>query len=211
MWDPSSPTRDQTCVLCSGSSESQPLNCQGRPRKSIFYSHIQPHKSIYTQSFGRTIVIILNSTRHHYYYSFKLLVVFYIFTHAFTFSSAFHSFLHFHFLVWELFPLAWNFLLVFLLLWTSGVRVCLFMSLCESDFTSLFLKDIFPRHWILFSFLKYLFFWPCQVLVVAHGIFVVASGILSCSIRTPFFFFKRNKVNSFIYDTIYSPFSLSIF
>ena len=35
MWDLSSPTRDGTCTLCSGSTESQPLDLQGSPLNSI--------------------------------------------------------------------------------------------------------------------------------------------------------------------------------
>ena len=31
MWDLSSPTRDRTRAPCSGSAESQPLDCQGIP------------------------------------------------------------------------------------------------------------------------------------------------------------------------------------
>ena len=32
MWDPSSPTRDQTCTPCGESTESQPLDFQGSHR-----------------------------------------------------------------------------------------------------------------------------------------------------------------------------------
>jgi len=31
MWNLISPTSDGTCSLCSGSAESQPLDCQGIP------------------------------------------------------------------------------------------------------------------------------------------------------------------------------------
>ena len=37
MWDLSSPTRDGTCTLCSGSTESQPLDLQGSPSLIVFW------------------------------------------------------------------------------------------------------------------------------------------------------------------------------
>ena len=36
MWDLSSPTRDQSCVPCIGSTQSQPLDCQGSPGGYVF-------------------------------------------------------------------------------------------------------------------------------------------------------------------------------
>ena len=39
------------------------------------------------------------------------------------------------------------------------------------------------RFWIHFFFNIYLFIWLHQVLVVARGIFVVACGIFTCSMR----------------------------
>ena len=45
MWDPSSRTRDRTCVPWTGSSESWPLDCQGSPKVRIsfcFLSFLSP-------------------------------------------------------------------------------------------------------------------------------------------------------------------------
>ena len=36
VWDLSSPTRDRICTHCIGSTESQPLDCQGSPRLKGF-------------------------------------------------------------------------------------------------------------------------------------------------------------------------------
>ena len=38
LWDPSSPTRNQTCPVCSGSSESHLLDLQGSPLQTFLSS-----------------------------------------------------------------------------------------------------------------------------------------------------------------------------
>ena len=40
MQDLCSPTRDQTCTPCSGSVESQPLDCQGSPTDALTCRHV---------------------------------------------------------------------------------------------------------------------------------------------------------------------------
>ena len=36
MWDLSSPTRDQICTPCIGSTKPQPLDCHGSPLPTVF-------------------------------------------------------------------------------------------------------------------------------------------------------------------------------
>ena len=40
LWDPSSPTRNQTCPVCSGSSESHLLDLQGSPLQTFLSSRM---------------------------------------------------------------------------------------------------------------------------------------------------------------------------
>ena len=40
LWDPSSPTRNQTCLVCSGSSESHLLDLQGSPLQTFLNSRM---------------------------------------------------------------------------------------------------------------------------------------------------------------------------
>ena len=52
MWDLSSPIRDGTCVPCSGSTESQPLDRQGSPIFPYFENGFQFNKPILGETMG---------------------------------------------------------------------------------------------------------------------------------------------------------------